>query len=77
MLNGHFYLNIPFIIFLEKFPFLRCIRGYISCSAAIGFCRFARNTEITDEFFAFFEFLFFKTKNSTNAFKREWQTHIG
>jgi hypothetical protein len=77
MLNGHFDFNIPFIIFLEEFPFFRCVRRHISCSSTVGFCGFTWNTEVTDEVFAFFEFLLLKTKNSTYTFKGEWQPHVG
>jgi hypothetical protein len=61
MLDTHFGFNITDVIALEGFPFIRCMKRAISCSATIGFCCSSRLAEIFDEVFSLCEFLFLKT----------------
>ena len=67
LLNGHFRFHIPEVVGFEKRPFLRRICRIMSNKRTVS-C-FCRSAEITDEVFAFFEFLLFQTQHGTDAFQ--------
>ena len=70
VLYRHLNLDIPLVIELEQIPFLHIMLRQIACSATVDLGRLAGNTEITDEVFAFLQFLFFQSKYHADTSKR-------
>ena len=62
LLDLHFNLNVTAVVFLEQFPFIRCVPWQIPFTTGCS----ARHTEVTDEFLSFLKFLFLKAKYGTN-----------
>lgn len=59
----HLDFNIPHIIFLEEFPFVRRVFRVIPMPSAICPCWLAWRTEIADQVFPFFQLLLVKSED--------------
>ena len=75
-LNLHLHLHIALIVFFEQRPLVRGVMRQVPCPATVALRRSAGATEILDQFFAFFKFLFFKAEDSTDLLQPQRQTVV-
>jgi len=73
LLDGLFDFNIALVVRLECRPFFLRLPRQVARPHAVRFRRFAWNTEIADERFAFRHFLFVELQHRTDALERERQ----
>jgi len=70
LIDFDFNFYIPSVVLFEELPLSWIMVGKISRSTMISLSRLAGSTKIPDEVFTFFKFLFTKTKNGSDSFKR-------
>ena len=69
LLNGHLDFDIPDVVALERFPFIRGMPGQVPGSASVRFRWRTRLAEVFDELLALGQLLFPEPQHGTDAFQ--------